>query len=624
VKTVIIYIVTFIFVITGTLLAAENDDAVSFFKQKFAELRGEVERPHSPLTDTVVGHGHPRCGTPITAAYNMYKHLGGVLPDDIQEPRPTNLPESFGSSNFIVHYAVTGPDAVYEPAVDIIPGGGNGVPDFVDSVLIILEHVLVVITGPTDGGNLGFHLPPNDNGRGGDNRYDIYLLNLGSGFFGFTNPDPDSTEYQVASFMFLDNDYLGTAYQNSPLEAVKVTGAHEYFHADQFVSDANEFDFDDPNNPNSYKPWWLEASAVWVEDVVYDDINDYLGYLPFFYGYPWMGLGTFNYGSDARSFHPYASGVWPIYLAEKHGVSTIRQIWQRCENVIGYNALTAMDETLINRGTSLNKGFLDFAVWNYHTGSRSDPNLFYSEGESFPLIESTGGISQLMEDPVEIGGLPFQPEHLAANYFVINAGQSAGGVSVAFDGEDVSNASWHAAILGYRSVGSEWRDMFLAPESGAGSGEFRNWDYYESIVVIPTISGLDAIYRENGGFSYSGSVLYDPDLVGGDVSGTVFEISTVYPAPFVIDGESSNLRINYRLDGNYIDGKREFFIYDLSGRLVTRFDIPNPYKGAHTDAVWDGRNESGEYIASGIYIILMETGGKSSKPLKFAVLNKYK
>jgi hypothetical protein len=56
----------------------------------------------------------------------------------------------------------------------------------------------------------------------------------------------------------------------------------------------------------------------------------------------------------------------------------------------------------------------------------------------------------------------------------------------------------------------------------------------------------------------------------------------------------------------------EIFIYDVAGRLIRRLSLgilpPGRYSVKRRAAHWDGRNEVGELVASGIYIIELRTG----------------
>src|SRR5690606_38134581 len=70
------------------------------------------------------------------------------------------------------------------------------------------------------------------------------------------------------AYCVVDNDYSPSEFRsNTPLENLQVTLAHEYFHAVQFAYDFAE------------DGWFLEATAAWVEDEAFDDVNDNIQYL---------------------------------------------------------------------------------------------------------------------------------------------------------------------------------------------------------------------------------------------------------------------------------------------------------------------------------------------------------
>lgn len=117
----------------------------------------------------------------------------------------------------------------------------------------------------------GYRQPKPDFGKGGSNQTDIYVDQLEPGLYGYCTIDNDTVQpgpgrYDVPAFCVVDADYIGFP-QNTPLENLQVTMAHEYFHATQFAYDFYE------------DGWWMEATAAWVEDEAYDDVNDNVQYL---------------------------------------------------------------------------------------------------------------------------------------------------------------------------------------------------------------------------------------------------------------------------------------------------------------------------------------------------------
>ena len=85
------------------------------------------------------------------------------------------------------------------------------------------------------------------------------------GLYGYCSPDgaqPDNGDGRAPAFCVLDNDYARSQYGIAPINALRVTAAHEFFHAIQFAYDVYE------------DLWFMEGTATWVEDEVYDKIND--------------------------------------------------------------------------------------------------------------------------------------------------------------------------------------------------------------------------------------------------------------------------------------------------------------------------------------------------------------
>src|SRR5947208_1589602 len=96
-----------------------------------------------------------------------------------------------------------------------------------------------------------------------------------SQIFGYSAPDPGQRTNSQSAYLVMDNDYRQSEYPrySSPLPPMEVTAAHEYNHVLQFGYDVLQ------------DTWLFESTAVWMEDKVYDDVNDYLSYLT-----PWAQL----------------------------------------------------------------------------------------------------------------------------------------------------------------------------------------------------------------------------------------------------------------------------------------------------------------------------------------------
>jgi hypothetical protein len=219
---------------------------------------------------------HPVCATPafvwIPAHKNELspgarKELSLIMP---ARPTYTTTEKTYNtpSGHFKIHYVTSTVDSVYQSHV-------------VDSLSVPLYVIFIggiadsVWTKEVD--SLGYTAPPSDllfSGNGGDGRYDIYLKSMAYGYLGYSQPEwyapPDYIG--ATSFIVLRNDYslYGGSYNNYP----RVTTAHEFFHAIQFGYDADEFEYvpSDPVDP--VRPYWMELSATWMEDMIYPSIND--------------------------------------------------------------------------------------------------------------------------------------------------------------------------------------------------------------------------------------------------------------------------------------------------------------------------------------------------------------
>jgi len=83
---------------------------------------------------------------------------------------------------------------------------------------------------------------------------------------------------------------------------------------------------------------------------------------------------------------------------------------------------------------------------------------------------------------------------------------------------------------------------------------------------------------------------------------TTFELDQNYPNPF-----SSTTAIPY---GLYKESNVQATIYDILGRVVRKFDVGQKRAGTY-NILWDGRNDHGKRVASGIYFYRLNADGAS-------------
>ncbi len=373
-------------------------------------------------------HEPAKCGMSAAMEFSMNRHL--ISKDVMQSmglstmARP-DLQSSFVSPEglFKIHYDVSGSAAVYEPEKD---SDNDGVPDYVESVAEIFEYVYHYVID-----TLGYPVPPTDEDVDGDPTYDVFIGDFDVSAYGYTaSDDPDipvTSNHRISSYIEIDNDYKNISrYKDRPLDAVKVTAAHEYFHAIHFGLDYKEFEsYYVPANLN--RRYWMEMTSTWMEEEIYDDVNDYYAYIPVFFNNPHLSIQQFSSYSD---LHPYGAVVFPIFLVEKFGKEMIRDIWLECGDIPGPNLLLALDHaldplyfddtTVAQMSTAIPQVFSEFALWNMFTGIRGDkaPNgIGYSERNFYPEIPDFAfGVYNQFPHLQSASKNVHNPDHLAAAY----------------------------------------------------------------------------------------------------------------------------------------------------------------------------------------------------------------
>ena len=104
------------------------------------------------------------------------------------------------------------------------------------------------------------HLPR----HGPDGKLDIYLANLGdNGLYGYCTSDDPSNSLEIClGLLRASTTTIEEFPPTAPTTTLRVTVAHEFFHAVQYA-----YEWAEDN-------WLLEQTATWIEDELYDSIND--------------------------------------------------------------------------------------------------------------------------------------------------------------------------------------------------------------------------------------------------------------------------------------------------------------------------------------------------------------
>lgn len=376
--------------------------------------------------------------------------------------------------HFKIHYTEdnTNGDAVYG-----YDGDPNTIPQYVTNLATYLENAWgQIIT------NMGYTPPPDDGSLGGDGRLDVYLLDMGS--YGYTAYESGTSTVYIV----IENDFTGFPENldtDQRMGALKVTAAHEFFHASHF-----QYTTDTANL------WWMEATSTWMEDVIYSTVKDYLNYTGFKYddandngqwdsgetyykidgvtvagttGRPSRWFDQPDYSLDSLSgTHEYGTTIWAKYLSETYGSSIIKSIWEDIGN--GYVALTAISNVLTAQGTTLADVFKAFQVANYKRD--------YVDGDYYPIIRHEATYASY---PQDITGTL---DHLSTHYYAFKPNSSSSSLKLTFNGMNSGNLAVRL-ILKRSSGGEDIQDITL--DSGSVSKTITNFgtdSTYSRVVLI--------------------------------------------------------------------------------------------------------------------------------------------
>lgn len=441
-----------------SLLPLEKEEEIYFqacglFKKNLLPL----ESPFIPVRAI--------CGTPVLVGLvsnwdRLSKRTQNTFSFLFSRPNTTHSKISPGG-RFKIHYNTNGPHGV-----DLTDENKNKVPDYVDETAKTFDSLWDLEIN-----QLGYNPPPSD----GDEFYDVYIQDLsGQSVYAFTYPEGSTPA--TSSYMEIDNNYTDNIYHTRNLEALHVTAAHEFFHAIQFGYYSN---FE--------AAWWQELTATWMEEVAYNEVNDYYQYLTCkqsfscFFDSPHIALDNFN---PFFSLRPFGASVFAIHLEQVYGRESIRKSWE----ILGDRKPSSFNLSDIDSGIP-SGGFASlmprFTIWNYLTNTNYLPG-YYPEADRYPPISRVTAFPTKEVAVFGSGNI----DHLGSAYIQIPTKKIYGGIKGEFTLD--SKATWKFLVL----LLTEWGCEILWPAEM--TVEIPDVSRYKEIVFIPIVVSL-----EGEGFEYT-------------------------------------------------------------------------------------------------------------------------
>jgi hypothetical protein len=528
-----------------------------YFCKAPAKLPGQFELVEHEL----------KCATPILL--EVYERMGDLPAAMVAEivqarSRPYNLPLTHTTEHFIIHYTLTGYDAVpNEQYVDVVD---LACEDSYDKYFV----------------DMTWDAPPGDGGLGGGtNMIDCYIHNMQAGILGMAeweNPVPGDPPYDYTGFFHIDNSI-----NSSGVRGVVV--AHEFMHVTQFGYYAT--------GAGSVS-WYMENCAMIGEEWVYDAVNDYEGYLQSFLGFPYKSLKHFN------GQYEYGGIVWPMYKSERFYLEIVEEVWDGVRWVGALGIWDVFEGLFAPFGYDMNSAYTEFMRWCFYTRDRDDGQHFDEAGEwnAFMFADQTFDEYPTGEQhPREF----MRPEALGTSLmqFQPDPASTDNILQVTMDGP-VDHMS--ACDFIRKEAGVDlWMEYYMTYDQASGDGviEIPNFDTAEYVYMFTS-----AAYAPGPPRDYA---FWGDDIEGaGDVSddlniGELVRIFPFRPNPFM-----TMTSVSYTLANGSAVAVR---ILDANGRVVRGLFAGDQHAGNY-EVMWDGIDNTGTRVASGTYYALVSVNGQ--------------
>ena len=378
------------------------------------------------------------------------------------------------SGKFSIHYVTEGVDAVHNGDAN-----ENGIPDYVEWAAEAADSSYQLQIN-----ELGYP-DPIPSGTS----YDIYLKDLSSfGAYGLTNTSRNGIfscgANSTTTCIYSENDFVGYPANDSKNQvkgALQVTIAHEFKHAIQYIQNKWEGETDQ----------WAEMDATLMEEIVYDNVNDYYNYIDNF--------STDLFTKAHRSLIPgsYEDVTFALYFHETIGSDFWPLSWELIAEDPQISFLQAAKQTLEINNKSWKPHLLQAYAYHYVSGKNSVYPSFGFEESTFypdPFITKTltgfaTGLDVSVPDPVlnnQIEGkITGDLSRMSSRYYEIIAEDVPG--SFVRIHSMVDDAAITVGVIAFLNDGSPIYQV-LNNESAIGSWiESRltiNWDDVQKLGII--------------------------------------------------------------------------------------------------------------------------------------------
>jgi hypothetical protein len=304
---------------------------------------------------------------------------------------------------------------------------------------------------------LGFSPPLPDDGQcGPDGDYDVFVWrDLVEGYVAALAENDATDHDDYLTYMALDpwGPYGG--------DILSVTAAHELNHAMQATDD-----------------WWepapfFEMSAVFIEDVVYPEVDDYVTVAGDFQSRPDWSLDR---DDGYETWYMYSAGLYLHMLRDRYfdgRASFVADAWRESRSpAVGPNEpdfISSLDGVLESgAGVSFDDSVVELARWRWYTGSRHDSDHF-RDGVDIPEVALAADVTS----GAHVLGIEPAPMMLGNGYIRVTRGNGPASLDVSL----MSNAT-----------GVRWVVQAVPSADGSADGEILDVSSGSATLDLSTVS----------------------------------------------------------------------------------------------------------------------------------------
>jgi len=343
--------------------------------------------------------------------------------------------------------------------------------------------------------------------------------------------------------------------------SVKVTMAHEFKHAIQFAQ----------NNWQGDSDRWAEMDATLMEEVVYDDVNDYYNYISGFSSDLFSSAGT------SLTAGSYEDITWALYFHERFGQNIWPSIWDIIEDDIQIPLVDAIEIELVTRSESYDAAVLESYMWHFASGPDfAASNYGFEERFVYPNPSLSGSYTELQSELTNTLSLnPFSARYIVNEL----ASPTTGFVSLNFD---ISSDDIHIGLLGYQKDGTIETQTALGNRNRLSGTIETNWAWenVDKVGLVIMNSNPDA----NGTYAFQ----FDEYFIDQEIV-----LAQNFPNPF---NPQTTIRLSVPQNQTV-----KLEVFDVLGRFIQTV-YQGPVEAGFRDFVFDAST-----LSSGVYIYRMES-----------------